>query len=177
MAVLIAIGHIIGVLIVLVALSIGTVMLVGWEGARNHKSALQEASLALGIPIDDIDNAEYEDRIIQFGAERYTSELLRNRLSDLCGSIQTGWGWLGNLIQVGILLVVIWYTVTDDLSNAAYAWSIIGVTFFFWFFSVIFGYACKLLTGRFPGQARQARKLLAKVIEKRRTTEHIHEGA
>lgn len=166
MSALIAIGHIIGAVVVLVAFGIGTLILAGWESERNQKMALQEASLALGIPIDDFDNVEHQERIIQFAAERYSSELLRNRLSDLCGWIQTGWGWISNLLQVGILLGVIWYTVTDDLSNGVYAWSIIGVALFFWLFSVIFGYACKLLTGRFPGQARQARKLLAEAIEK-----------
>lgn len=177
MSALIAIGHIIGAVVVLVAFGIGTLMFAGWESERNQKMALQEASLALGIPIDDFDNAEHQERITQFAAKRYSSELLRNRLSDFCGWIQTGWGWISNLLQVGILLGVIWYTVTDDLSNGVYAWSIIGVALIFWLFSVIFGYACKLLTGRFPGQARQARKLLAEAIERRRATEYALDGA
>lgn len=177
MSALIAIGHIIGAIVVLVAFGIGTLMLAGWESERNQQTALQEASLALGIPIDDFGNAEHQERIIQFAAERCSSELLRNRLSDLCGWIQTGWGWMSNLLQVGILLGVIWYTLTDDLSNGVYAWSIIGVAIFFWISSIIFGYACKLLTGRFPGQARQARKLLAEAVERQRATEHVLDGA
>lgn len=167
MSALIAIGHIIGAIIVLVLFGVGTLMLAGWERGRNQKAAVQEASLALGIPVNNIDNAEHKEKIIQFAAERFSSELLRNRLSDLCGWIQTGWGWISNLLQVGILLGVIWYTVTDDLSNGVYAWSVIGVALFFWVVSVVFGYACKLLTGRFPGQARQARKSVAAAIEER----------
>jgi hypothetical protein len=175
MLALIAIGHIVGAVVVLVAFGISTLMLAGWESERNQKTALQEASLALGIPVDHFDNTEHQETIIQFAAERYSSELLRNRLSDLCGWIQTGWGWASNLLQVGVLLGVIWYAVTDDLSNGVYAWLIIGIALFFWISSVIFGYACKLLTGRFPGQARQARKLLAQTIGKRQATEHVLE--
>lgn len=177
MSALIAVGHIVGAVVVLVAFGIGAVLLAGWESERNQKTALQEASLALGIRIDDLDKAQHQERIIQFAAERYSSELLRNRLSDLCGWIQTGWHWISNLLQAGILLGVIWYAVTEDLSNGVYAWLIIGVALFFWVFSVAFGYACQLLTGRFPGQARQSRKSLAEAIERQRVAEHVLDGA
>jgi hypothetical protein len=168
MSTLIAIGHIFGALFALVALGIGILALAGWESGRNRKFALQEMSLSLGIPVDELDNAEHEAKVVQFVAARFSSELLRNRLSDLCGWVRTGWGWFGTLLQTGILLGVIWYTVTDDLSNSVYAWWIIAVAFFFWISSVFFALACKLLTGRFPGQARQARKMLAEAVEQRR---------
>lgn len=171
MSALIAIGHIIGAVLALVIFGAGTLMLAGWEIERNKKTELQEASLALGIPVEDFDNADCLERIIQFAAERCSNELLRNRLSDLCGWIQIGWGWISNLLQVGILIGVIWYTVTDDLSNGVYAWSIIGVALFFWVCSAIFAYTCKLLTGRFPGEARQRRKLVAEAIERKRVLE------
>ena len=169
MSALIAIGHIVGAIIVLVAFGMGILILSGWEIERNQKSALQEASLVLGIAIGDLDNAEHHEKIVQFAASRFSSELFRNRLSDLCGWIQTGWGWLGNFLQAVVLLGVIWYTVTNDLSNSVHAWWVVAVAFFFWIFSVLCAFACKLLTGRFPGQARQARKLLAEAVEKRQS--------
>jgi hypothetical protein len=154
MSALIAIGHIVGTLIVLSVLGIGVLMLAGWESERNSKAALQETALELGIPVHELDNAEHQAKVIEFAAIRFSPELLRNRLSDLCGWVQTGWGWLGALLQAGVLLAVIWYTVTDDLSNSIHAWWVIAVFFFFWISSVLFALACKLLTGRFPGQAR-----------------------
>ncbi|MFZ3018408.1 MAG: hypothetical protein WA056_08145 [Gallionella sp.] len=166
MSVLIAIGHIFGAIIVLIAFGAGTLILADWQSEGNQKVAQQEISLALGIPVDHLDNQEHQEKIIHFAAERYSSELFRNRLSDLCGWIQTGWGWLSNLLQVGILLGVIWYTLTDGPSNSVYAWWVVGVAIFFWMFSMIFGYVCKLLTGRFPGQAKQVRKLLAEAVKK-----------
>jgi len=167
MAIFIAIGHIVGALIAFVTFSTGILMLARWEGERNQKFALQEMSLALGISVGELNNPEHESMVVHFAATKFSSELLRNRLSDLCGLVQTGWGWMGALIQVGILLGVIWYSVTDDISNTVHAWWITAVAFFFWISSALFALACKLLTGRFPGQARQARKMLAEVVEQR----------
>ncbi|WP_090903054.1 hypothetical protein [Azotobacter beijerinckii] len=164
MSVIIAIGHIVGALVVLFAFGFGVLMLAGWRSERNRKTALEEMSLALGIPISELDRAEHQATVVQFAAAKFSSELFRNRLSDLCGLIQIGWGWLGNLLQVGVLLGVIWFTVTDDLSNSINAWWVIAIAFFFWISSVLFALICKLLTGRFPGQARQARKMLAESV-------------
>ncbi len=165
MSILIAIGHIVGAIIVSFVFGFCVLMLAGWELERNRKTAFKELSLALSIPVGDLDNKEHQDRIFQFVATRFSSELFRNRLSDLCGWIQTGWGLLSTLLQIGVLLGVIWYTITDDLSNSVQAWWIVAIAFSFWVSSVIFALICKLLTGRFPGQASQARKMLAETIE------------
>lgn len=171
MSALIATFHIVGAIIALVLFGIGILIIAAWESERNQKTALQEASLALGISADDFNRAEHQEKIVKFAAERFSSELFRNRISDLCGHIQTAWGWASNILQAGFLLGVIWYTVTDDSSNSVYAWWIVAIAIFSWIISVTFGYACKLLTGRFPGQAKQARKFLAEAIEKRRAME------
>ena len=168
MTALVATGHIIGTLIALTAFSVGALLLAGWESERNRKFALQEMSIELAIPVGELNNAEHQTKVIEFFAHRFSSELLRNRLSDFCGLLQTGWGWMGALIQVGALLACIWYTATDDLSNGVYAWLIVAVSFFFWVVSVLFALTCKLLTGRFPNQARQSRKLLANIAEEER---------
>lgn len=161
MPIVATIAHILGAVIALIAFGFATVLLSTWELERNKKRAVEDASITLGIPIAELDDPEHGQRVTQFVAERSSSELLRNRLSDLCGFVLAGWGWLSNLLQLGVLLAVIWSSVTEDSSNAVYAWSIIAVAFFFWISSVIFGLSCKLLTGRYPGQARQARKFLA----------------
>jgi hypothetical protein len=83
--------------------------------------------------------------------------------------VQAGWGWIGTLLQGGVFLGVIWYTITGDLFNSVHAWWIIAVAFFFWISSVFFGLICRLLTGRFPGQAEQARKMLAEAVEQQRS--------
>lgn len=169
MSAFIAIAHVLGAIVVLFVFSAGVIALAVWENERNRKAALEEMSLALSIPINELDDTKQESTVVQFVAAKFSSELLRNRLSDLCGWIQTIWGWLGILIQVGVLLGVIWYTFTDDLSNSIHAWWIVAIAFFFSISSVLFALTCKLLLGRFPGQARQARKMLADAMQHRRT--------
>src|SRR4051794_39350612 len=89
---------------------------------------------------------------------RYSTDLLRNRVSDFCGWIQFVWDWLGNILELGVLGTVVWFTWTEDLGNAVY-W-IVALGLFFWVTTIVLSWACKLITGRYPGQARNVRKLL-----------------
>ena len=139
-------------------------LLSSWEQKRLQKIFFQEASLALGVSVSDLDSPEHEKRFFQFNAERFSSELLRNRLSDACGWIQLLWNGLGSLTQLGILVAVIWNTATRDLSYSVHAWWMVAVALVFIFFSVLFSLACKVLTGRYPGEARRGRKMLAELI-------------
>ena len=103
-------------------------------------------------------------KIVQLSSERYSSELLRNRLSDLCGVVRTAWDWLSWVVQILVLVGVTWYTFTDSRDTAVYAWAVIPLIAFFWVVSMVFSLACKVLTGRYPGQAKAARKSLAEYI-------------
>ena len=163
MSILMAIGHIVGAVIALTVWGLCVLVLAGWQAGKNQRAALEEASLALGILVSDLENAEHQEKVVKFAAEKFSSELFRNRLSDLCGWIQVGWNWLGTLVQWGFLIGVIWYTFTDGLANSVHAWWVIAIALGFWIPSVLFALVCKLLTGRFPGQARHARKMLADV--------------
>jgi hypothetical protein len=55
---------------------------------------------------------------------------------------------------------------TEGGSQSAVAmWSVLAVAIFFWLASVAFSFACLLLTGRYPGEAKMARKSIAAAIE------------
>lgn len=169
MAALIAFAHIAGAIIVLIAFWVGVMMITGWQVERNQKAALEELSVELDVPVEELGSAENESKMFKISAARFSSDLLRNRLSDLCGWVQTGWGWLGTLVEVCVLLSVLWYTFTDSPANSIHAWWLVGLALFFWIVSVLFGLVCNLLTGRYPGQARLVRKGLAKIVQQRRS--------
>jgi hypothetical protein len=141
-------------------------MLARWEEKRNSKNANQEISLALGIPVDEIGEEEHSVKVFQYVANKYSSEHFCNRLSDLCGSVQVVWNWVGFALRYGFLIGVIWSTVKYDLSDCVYAWGVLGILLFAWISSYTIGLICYLLTGRFPGQAKQARKLLSGFVSK-----------
>jgi hypothetical protein len=166
---LIATAHIIGAVVAVFVFGFVVLAIAAWEQERNRKAAVQEVSIALGISPDEIDNPEHAERIIRFSSDRFSSELFRNRLSDLFGLVSTAWGWLGTTLQVAVICGVIWYSLSDS-QVAIYAWWVLAIAVFFWVASVLFALLCKLITGRYPGQARQARKMLGQLLEARKPT-------
>lgn len=165
MDLLIAIGHIAGSLVMLLVLGFVTALIGSWEVERNSKRFQEEISIELGIPVDKLGEEAALPQVVRHSSERFSNELLRNRLSDLCGVVRTAWGWVGSIVQVCVLSGTVWYAFTDDLEIAAYAWFMLPIALFFYIVSVVFSFLCVLLTGRFPGQAKLARKSLAQCIK------------
>lgn len=163
---LIATAHVMGAVLAVVMHWVLIFLLASKIEERSRKNFMAEFAASLGIPIADLDNPQHERAIYKLCADRFSSELLRNRLSDLCGWVNNAWDWLGFLVQAGILLSVIWYTAVDGPKNAVNAWWLIAASIFFWLVSLAFYCACKLLTGRYPGQARKVRKLISDTLQK-----------
>lgn len=161
-----AVLHVVGALGLSTAFGLFTMAIGAWKQERVRKRRLQEAALALGVPVAAIENEpSLMPRVMQYASRRSSDELLRNRISDLCGLIRTGWAWLGSLLQVGIVAGVGWYMYTDGAQSAAVMWAVVFVSVFFWLASVVFSLGCQVLTGRYPGEAKSARKAIASAIE------------
>lgn len=166
-----AIIHVVGALGVSFAFGILVLVIGTWEQERIQKRRFQDASIALGVPLASLENdQELIPRLIQYSSQRYSGELLRNRVADLCGLLRTAWGWLSTLLQVGIVAGASWFMYTEGGQSAVFIWWVLAVAIFFWLVSVAFSFACLLLTGRYPGEAKMARKSIAAVIEQQSTT-------
>ena len=170
MDIVVAIAHILGSIVALLLFGYVVLLIGSWESGQIQKQVAEDASLALGISVEDLDKEENARKILSLSASKFSSELFKNRLSDFCGTIRTVWGWLSNIIQAIVLIAVLWYTVTDSTKNAVYAWSLLGISIFAWLTSVIFSLICKLLTGRYPGQAKAARKVAAEWVKNNATS-------
>lgn len=163
--------HVVGALGLTFAFGLLVFFIGAWEQGWVRKRRLQDVSIALGVPLDSLENdEELIPRLIQYSSQRYSSELLGNRLSDFCGSLRTAWGWLSNLVQLGVMFSVGWYMYTEGEQSAVVMWLVLVVAVFFWLTSVAFSYTCLLLTGRYPGEAKMARKSIATVIEQLNTS-------
>ncbi|WP_140426157.1 hypothetical protein [Acidovorax sp. Root275] len=168
----IAIVHVVGALGLTTIFGVLVLVLGGWEQKRNSRRRIQEAAIALGVPVASLENDQAQvPRLIQYMAQRSSEELLRNRVSDLCGLFRTLWGWLGGILQVCIVAGVGWAMYTDGVGNAVVMWSVLAAAVFFWFVSVAFSFTCLLLTGRYPGEAKMARKSIATAIEQQKVAE------
>lgn len=170
MSIITAIAHIVGSIVALFILGALMLLIGSWEAERNKKRVLQEVAAKLGVATDALNDERLTDRILQLSSERSSNELLRNRISDLCGVVRTSWGWLGSSLQVVVLGATAWYTFTENLQNAPLAWFAPGIAIFFWIASVLFALICHFLTGRYPGEAKIARKALAEFLSERRTS-------
>lgn len=164
MELLIAVAHIAGSFLMLIALGVGLLTFSNWETNRNGKQILEEAAIKLGVAMSDLDKDEVRPELIRYFSERYSGELFRNRLSDFCGLIRAIWDWFGIILQWAFLIGVIWYSVTDGISTAVYAWIVLPIALFFTVCGIIFSLVCKLLTGRYPGQAKAVRKILSNFL-------------
>ena len=173
MPTLTAVAHILGSAVALSVLGLLLLFIASWEAERNQKRVLQEIAVKLGVSVEALNSEIFNDKILKISSERSSNELLGNRLSDLCGLVRTLWAWLGSLLQVVALGATIWFTVTDNLDNAVYAWFALGIAIFFWVSSVVFSLLCYFLTGRYPGEAKLARKGLAQFLEEAEEEAHI----
>jgi apolipoprotein N-acyltransferase len=166
--VIIAVAHIVGSVFAVFIIALIGVSIASWETERNHKHFFEDISAKFGVAVDELESEEMIPRIIQFSSERNSSELLKNRLSDFCGVVLTVWGWLGGLIEAAFFIRIVWLTITKNLDEAVFAWYVVGIMLFFAFVSVAFSLICRLLTGRYPGQAKEARKAIAELLKTRR---------
>lgn len=159
--------HVLGTIVAGLSFHLIISALSTWQSKRLQKAVAEEISIALGVDLDSLDNDENVPKVISFVSARFSSELFRNRLSDLCGWLEFGWSFLGALLSFGVLIGVIWYSITDGPSNAVHAWWVVGIDLFFWVSTTMFRFACKLITGRTPGQASQVRESLAVLLHSR----------
>lgn len=173
MNLIVAIGHIVGSLIALVALGVAVHYIGIWEAKRHHRIALEDAAVDLGVPTRELANPDVELKALQLWSKRYSVDGFGNKLSDFCGTLRTAWNWLGLLIEAAVLAATIWYTVTSSQANAVYAWSAVGVAIAFWIVSIAFSLIVRLLTGRYPGEAKGARRFLANAYRIRDLDERL----
>jgi hypothetical protein len=165
---LIAILHIAGAIFGTIALGVIVFLISSWEIERNNRAVMQDLSIRLGVAVEDLSDEKLSPRIVELTSERFSNDRFSNRFSDLCGAVRTVWDWLGSLLQIGTLVGVVWMTVTESLTNAVHAWWIVAIGVFFWIAGVLFALLCRLLTGRYPGQSKKARKGMAEFLSARR---------
>lgn len=163
-----AVLHVGGALAVSFAFGVLVLAIGAWEQEHVRKRRLQDLGIALGVPVTALENEELVPRVMEYLSLRYSSELLRNRLADLCGMVRSAWGVLATVVQVVALAVVGWQMYESGSDVAVAMWSVPALALFFWLMSVAFSLTCLLFTGRYPGEPKEGRKSLTASIEAQR---------
>lgn len=162
---LIAASHILGSIAVLIILSFFTNSLEKRINERLQRQRLEGASIALGVKIEDLDSEAVYPEFIKLLAGMHSSELLRNRVADICGLIIGAWANIGKAFQVLVFLLVLWYTSTENTNYAMYAWIAVVIEIAIPLVALPASYACRLATGRIPGEPKRTRKAISGIIE------------
>jgi hypothetical protein len=149
----------------LLAAFIAVEAILNLKFSKYYTNNLQkEIALNLGVTSTEFKDLNQTPKFVRAMTKRYSAELTKNRLSDVCGDILNFWSWLSLIAPTLILIGVIWYTVTEGVDRAVFAWSAVGASAFFCASSIFFAFSCWLITGRLPGEARRARKVLSEAL-------------
>ena len=164
MEILIAIAHFLGALFV--SVYAGFV----WFSYYNEKSELAAEKIALDVysssSARESSLDEMKKEVLLIFCEKYSSEKFENRLADFFGYLYMPIVFISYIAEVGIFLVVGYFTIFNNLDTAAYFWLVVPFLIVIYFFNYIFSGLCEHLTGRFPGQPRNMRKNMEKELAK-----------
>lgn len=117
-------------------------------------------ALDLGVAVEELDADENLPALQKLLVARFSDERFGNRIADLFGVIRTLWNAVSGLAVYGMLALAVWLTFSDGPTNAPAAWFAVGIWIVAIAGSAALSIVCKVLTGRWPGQPRAARKHL-----------------
>lgn len=169
---LLATLHVVGALMASLVLVFLSVWVRAWDQKRIQKRRLRDVSLALGVPLAALDSEELTPKILQYSTQRFSGELLRNRLADLWGVFSLVWVWFGSFVQLAIVAMIAAEMYEGGPEHAIFMWWVVAAGLFFWTSSLLFSLACLLVTGRYPSEPRLARQSIAAFIEERGDAAH-----
>lgn len=155
---LIAIGNIVGSVIAIFAIFMVIEKYAEWNKKRRARLSAENLAPILGVPADKVFEDKYRAKRIEFYVQRYSADLFVNRLSDLFNVLLGWWLIFGALLSLGVGLFVLWGTIFEDPSGALLMWSVPALFLFFIISVPIADSTCRLLTGRYPGEAIEKRE-------------------
>ena len=157
---LMAVVHIIGTLLTLTVFFFATVSLEAYRSRRRLEGVLETAALRLGLSRERVCDGAHEDQVIRYLADTYGTKHIANRFSDLCRPLTVTLEVLSYFSQITIVAFAVWITFTEGFSYTPVAWIALIVAACFWGLIMLTSAICYLVTGRRPGEARDARELV-----------------
>lgn len=137
-----------------------------WD-ARAESQIYLQISIALGIPASTLKKDEPTPEFIGHLSDRYSNDLLRNRVSDLWDATLLIWDLLTHLMLTAVAGFVLWGVATDDKEWANGMWFVPALFLACKCVEAAMVTMCWAITGRYPGEAKRWRKAIAETIVQR----------
>lgn len=177
MDILIALGHVVGAALLLIAFDIYIEKLRNLIQKNANKKIIEETAATLCVQVSEIDE-EYSqvaykkflhgnskedgglsEKHFQYLWGRYSDNDFKNRFSDMAGTVVAIIGKIGDVIKILLALYIVFI-----VGEANLIWYVIPVSIVAWIAIFFIDFVCRLLTGRFPGEAKNYRQWLLSEI-------------
>lgn len=160
-----ALVHIVGALALAGCLYYSTLILGSKWAERVERRTYDDFSIALGVPVSALKRGKHAAEFVGHLSERYSNDLLSNRLSDLWDTALLVYDLLCHLVLVVAAGALLWAIAVDGREWAKGMWAVPAVFVAFKCLEAVMTAMCMALTGRYPGEAKLWRKALASAIE------------
>ena len=162
---IIAALHITGTIIVLflIFLIAGILFQVKW-GYKRLDTILELAAFENGVRLEDMFNRDHNTQICGYLYTKYSPDKFANRISDMFRPILILIDYVSYIMQTAVILMTTWFTLTDDLETAKFAWLAVLVALIFIIIHRLIFWLCYLITGRTAGEAQSMRNLITEKI-------------
>lgn len=161
---LIAIFHIVGTLVVLFIFFFVSGLVEQILGRRRYKLIMESAAAELQLGLEDLLNENGKRQLAKYMAERYGRDKLANRISDAFRPVIMIGEGTSYLVQVVIVIWAAWLAFSEHIAFAQNAWFAVGAAVLLYLVFQLGTVLCYLLTGRGPGEASDARKMIRELV-------------
>lgn len=154
-----AVFHILGVLLALAVVILVSGIIDSYFSQRRLERTLDIASVKLNVPRQSLRAGHHNAQISRYLADRYDADQLSNRISDVGRPAFLALEWFSYSAQLTVVIVAGYLAFTNDLSYAPFAWFALVIAVVLWALNVVASALLYVITGRVPGEARDARDL------------------
>ena len=154
-----ALLHIAGTLVTLFVLMVVSGAVSEWRSQQRSRDVMVKAAIHLDVPLQELETGKHDKDLARFLAERFDTDRISNRLSDLFRPLVIVVEGISYVSQLGVVGVAAWRVFTVDPAYGVHAWFAVGIALFFLIVVAIVVAVCKLVTGRAPGEAKHGRAI------------------
>lgn len=168
---MIALLHVFGTIVILFLIIIISGTLDGNRSRKKMNGVMERAAIEMGFRKKDVFDGKHDIELARYLFERYSTDKLVNRFSDIFSPILVAIEIISFLVQFGFVVLIAWLAFTDNIDLSKNVWIAVPIALLFLVLNQLLVLFCYFSTGRAPGEARGARNIASSLIKKKDESE------